>query len=114
MVIARSLSECVEYIDTNTTFYIRPLRHRVMLRMHELDDADQVELLIRAGISGWKNMQHNGVPIDSAHETASIGGIEVLNALSLESFDALPLTIITKLSHEILRVNQVTEEQAGN
>jgi len=82
--------------------------------MHQLDEAEQVELLIRAGLSGWKNLQHGGASVDATHEKATIGGVVIDNALSLESFDALPLQTLTKLSHEILRVNQVTEEQAGN
>jgi len=111
MVVARSLSDVSEWEHTGTTFYIRQLPHRVMLRLGDLERTDQVEVLIRSGVGGWTAME--GVD-KASHEDAVIAGLNVRQALTEECFDQLPLSIVGDLATAILKANQLTDEDVGN
>lgn len=110
MVVARSLSDVQEWEHSGTTFLLRQLPHRCMLRLERMEREEQLELLVRAGCVGWRNMQ--GADATLADDT--ISGVRVTQALTLESYDALPLQVIGELSVQILRANQLSDDDAGN
>jgi len=110
MVVARSLTEVQEWEHSGTTFFIRQLPHRVMLRLESMEREEQLELLVRAGCSGWRDMEG----ATSTLADATIAGISVKKALSEASYDALPLTVVGDLSVQVLHANRLTDEDAGN
>ena len=115
MVVARSLSELSSWDHSGTQFMLRPLPHRIMLRLANLDSTDQVELLIRAGLAGWSNLAtSDGTVISAKLKTALISGIEVKDALTPESLDSIPFELIGELSSAILKANQLGEDDTGN
>ena len=115
MVVARSLSEITSWEHSGTQFMLRPLPHRIMLRLANLESTDQVELLIRAGIAGWSNLvQADGTVVSAKLKSALISHIEVKDALTPESLDCIPFQLIGELSSQILKANQLGEEDAKN
>jgi len=110
MVIARTVNDVQEWEHTGTTFYIRQLPHKIMLRLESLGREDQIELIVRAGCGGWVNMQG----AEAEHADAIVCGISLKDALTEASLDRLPLKVIGEMSVAILKANQLTDDDAGN
>lgn len=111
MAIARSLSEVTEFKHEGTTFFIRQLPHRIMLRLEGMQSADMVELLLRAAISGWDNLEGAG---EAKLEDATIAGTQVKQALTLECYDLLPFPLLAPLTTAVTAANRLQDDEAGN
>lgn len=119
MVVARNLSHVFEWVLDGTTFLLRTLPHRVMLRMGDMESADQLELIVRAGCAGWRDFADADGNVvasqtDGAANGKMIGGIAVKTPLTEASYEALPLQVISDLAMEVLRFNRMTADDSGN
>lgn len=115
MVIARSLTDIVDHKQDGSVFQIRMLPHRLMLRLADLNDSQRIELMIRSGIAGWSGVQNaDGTPLECVNKTQVIEGMSVINAMSIESFDALPFSLLGDLSTAILQSNNLLDDEVGN
>ena len=130
MAIARSTREVVDYIPEDdrgleesqqTTFQLRRLPHRTMLRIIELETAGHVslvnELAVRAGVAGIVNLQKpDGGVVTCKHDSRKqiIGGIQVESPLALSVWEVLPIELMVELSKAVVESNQATEDDVKN
>jgi hypothetical protein len=118
MVVARNLSTVKELVVDQTTFLIRTLPHRVMLRMEGMNQADVIELVVRAGCAGWRDFADSeGNVIASALDEADgkmISGVTVRSALSELSYEALPLNMVNDVAEAVLKFNRLSSDDSGN
>ena len=123
MVIARTVTETFSVVLESdkgsahpTTFRIRALPHRVMLSLPKLKDAEQVELLVRAGVVGWTGLADaKGVPVEAvrAPQDQVVFGVEVDRPLTTESYDALPISCLSEIANEVITHNTLTKDDVG-
>lgn len=115
MTIARSLSVTHPFEHEGVAYDLRTLPNRILLALPGLDEQAQIELLVRAGIANWKGLKHaSGEEVPCEQGSAAIGGVTMEKALTMEGFDQMPFTHIPVVSQEIIRVNQLSDDDVKN
>jgi hypothetical protein len=119
MVVARNIHEVSEFKLDETTFLLRVLPHRIILRLDAMGQEDQLELLCRAGCAGWRDFADGeGNVIESTCDGLTsgklIGGVSVKSPLTEESYNAMPLSVLNLLGVEVLRFNRLSAADTGN
>lgn len=115
MAISRSLTDVHAFEHDGVTYQLRTLPHRIMLAAPGLPGHEQLELTVRAGVAGATGLvQSDGAPAALTMGPLEIGGVKVKEGLTEDGYNALPFDHIPAIATAVLRVNKLTEEQAGN